>query len=74
MHQFRTLKKSENLHINLVNGKIFADCIYCSISFYCTLSICYKKKKNVFFITGVCKFFSYVVVFSHYFVAIMESN
>ena len=33
-----------------------------------------KRKKNVFFITGVCKFFSYVVVFSHYFVAIMESN
>ena len=32
------------------------------------------KEKNVFFITGVCKFFSYVVVFSHYFVAIMESN
>ena len=33
-----------------------------------------KREKNVFFITGVCKFFSYVVVFSHYFVAIMESN
>ena len=33
-----------------------------------------KRKKNVFFITSVCKFFSYVVVFSHYFVAIMESN
>ena len=33
-----------------------------------------KRKKNVFFITSVCKFFSYVVVFSHYFVAIKESN
>ena len=33
-----------------------------------------KRKKNVFLITSVCKFFSYVVVFSHYFVAIMESN
>ena len=33
-----------------------------------------QKEKNVFFITSVCKFFSYVVVFSHYFVAIMESN
>ena len=32
------------------------------------------KRKKVFFITSVCKFFSYVVVFSHYFVAIMESN
>ena len=30
-----------------------------------------KRKKDVFFITSVRKFFSYVVVFSHYFVAIM---
>ena len=34
----------------------------------------FATKKNVFFIIGVCKFFSYVVVFSYYFVAIMESN
>ena len=33
-----------------------------------------KRKKNVFFITSVCRFFSYVVVFSHYFIAIIESN
>ena len=33
-----------------------------------------KRKKNVFFIISVCKFFSYVIVFSHYFVAIMKSN
>ena len=32
------------------------------------------KRKKCIFITGVCKFFSYVVVFSHYFVAIMKSN
>ena len=33
-----------------------------------------RKKMYIFFITCVCKFFSYVVVFSHCFVAIMESN
>ena len=33
-----------------------------------------KRKKNVFFITSVSNFFSYVVVFIQYFVAIMESN
>ena len=32
------------------------------------------KKKNVFFIISVYKFFSYVLVFIHYFVAIMESS
>ena len=32
------------------------------------------KGKNVFFITSICKFFIYVVVFSHYFVAVMKSN
>ena len=32
-----------------------------------------KRKKNVFFIISVCKVFSYIV-FSYYFVAIMESN
>ena len=34
----------------------------------------FATKKNVFFIISVYKFFSYVVVFSHYFIAIMESN
>ena len=57
MHQFRTLKKSENLHINLVNGKTFADCIYCSNEAFAT------KRKKMYFLLLVFVNFLVMLLF-----------
>ena len=70
MNQFRTLKKSENFYINLVNGKTFADWICVLLVSIVQKHLLQKEKKMYFFLLVLVNFLVMllflVIILLHY--------